>query len=155
MPHRDPEEAREYRRQYRQRPEVKARRRKEDRSRYRSKASDDAGRAAVRDKAAAWREENRDAWLRTQRACALKRRYGITIDDYDAMLDAQGGACALCGNPETLVRNGNVCALAVDHDHETGAVRGLLCSACNQGIGKFNHDTERLQMAIAYLHRHS
>lgn len=78
----------------------------------------------------------------------------MDVDDYERMLVEQGGVCASCGRPET-VRNarGDIRPLAVDHDHETRAVRGLLCQLCNQGIGCFRDDPTRLQQAIAYLTR--
>lgn len=77
----------------------------------------------------------------------LKRLYGITLEEYEAMLLKQGGVCAICGLTERVEGR----ALAVDHCHATGAVRGLLCSACNIALGKFEDDTERLRKAITYL----
>lgn len=58
------------------------------------------------------------------------RRYGLVKGEYDTMLAAQGGVCALCGRND----NGGK-AFAVDHDHSTGRVRGLLCDLCNRGLG--------------------
>jgi len=81
-------------------------------------------------------ERNRDIWLRP---------YGITSVEYDAMLARQGGVCAVCGTAQTDRR------LAVDHDHVTGRVRGLLCNACNRGLGYFADDRTRLMAAAAYL----
>ncbi len=78
----------------------------------------------------------------------IKRKYGITEADFRAMEQAQGGACAIC---RTLPEDG----LYVDHDHQTGKVRGLLCFQCNSGIGSLRDDIERLQRAIAYLRRHA
>lgn len=85
------------------------------------------------------------------------RTYGITDLDIDAMRDAQGGACAICGTTEmpTDKRTGEPYNLAVDHDHETGKVRALLCPGCNNGLGCFGDDVERLHAAIAYLQKHS
>ena len=85
------------------------------------------------------------------------RHYGLTIAEYDALLAAQGGVCAICGKPETkrYERTGGGYRLAVDHDHETGKVRALLCHACNAGIGHFNNDPELMAVAIHYLLRHS
>jgi hypothetical protein len=61
--------------------------------------------------------------------------YGLTHEAYIAMLERQGNACALCGKPETAKdRNGRIRALAIDHDHTTGEVRGLLCFRCNTSL---------------------
>lgn len=81
-------------------------------------------------------------------------RGGLSLDEYRALFDAQDGLCAACGQPETKVhRNGTVIRLAVDHDHETGAVRGLLCSRCNYSLGYARDDPEVLRQLIAYLER--
>ncbi len=79
------------------------------------------------------------------RARQLKRLYGITLDTYNQMLDAQAGRCAICGS--TLSSR----SLDVDHDHDTGKVRGLLCQSCNHGIGHFGDSPEILREAVAYL----
>lgn len=97
---------------------------------------------------------SRDVWLR--------RAYGISVDEYDAMVAVQSGKCASCGcapptsfdrNPETGYRLGPQTTLDVDHDHATGRVRGLLCNRCNRGIGVFADSPERLRLAAAYLER--
>jgi hypothetical protein len=75
----------------------------------------------------------------------LKRRYGITADDADAMLEAQGGLCAICRNAP---------AGHVDHDHVSGAVRALLCFNCNGGLGQFKDDPTVLRAAAEYVERH-
>jgi hypothetical protein len=74
--------------------------------------------------------------------------YGITRDEYDAMLKAQGGKCAICGAPKP---GGRGDYFHVDHDHETNEVRGLLCTNCNTGIGGLKDNVGILQKAIAYL----
>jgi hypothetical protein len=84
-----------------------------------------------------------------QRRYALKHLYGLTPEGYDQMLAAQNGGCAICGNGCTTFKY-----LPVDHDHTTGTVRGLLCSGCNLGLGKFKHSPELLQAALLYLERH-
>jgi hypothetical protein len=76
----------------------------------------------------------------------LRRKYGITFEDYTAMLAQQGGGCAICGGVNA---DGRV--LHVDHHHGTGAVRGLLCQKCNHGIGLFRDTPDLLTRAIAYL----
>ena len=92
-----------------------------------------------------------------QRASDLKRTYGLTADEYAAKLRGQGGGCAICG--KTPEENGRY--LAIDHDHSCcpgkrscgKCVRGLLCIACNAGIGNFKDSTELLHAAVAYLRR--
>lgn len=74
--------------------------------------------------------------------------YGITLEDYDEMLEWQGGGCAICGSP---VGDGVGRRLSVDHDHETGEVRGLLCSRCNAGLGMFQDRQDLLLRAVEYL----
>lgn len=89
-----------------------------------------------------------------QEACAgyeLKKNFGLSRDEYDLMLRRQNGVCAICGNEETTVIRGKVINLAVDHCHDTGKVRGLLCRECNQGIGCLDHDKDRLKRAVNYL----
>lgn len=81
------------------------------------------------------------------------RGYGLTLDDYDAMLEQQGGLCAICGKPETGTLNGYPKKLAVDH-HPRGTkrdVRGLLCASCNGGLGVFSDNTSLMWKAIQYV----
>jgi hypothetical protein len=87
-----------------------------------------------------------------QRSLRIRtRRYDITVEGYRDLFDQQCGVCAICKQPETRVAKGTICTLSVDHDHETGRVRGLLCDKCNRGLGMFQEDMERLQSAINYL----
>lgn len=83
----------------------------------------------------------------------LKRLFGMTQNDYDAMELAQNYKCAICKNAETLKDNKqlNIRKLAVDHCHSTNKIRGLLCFKCNIGLGKFNDSIIELQNAINYL----
>lgn len=82
----------------------------------------------------------------------IKSVYGITLEDYDKMLAEQNGVCAICGKKETRKNKyTGVCRLHIDHDHENGKVRGLLCSKCNMSLGGFNDDIEILNNAIDYL----
>ena len=78
-------------------------------------------------------------------------RYALTSEQYDALLTAQNGVCAICHKPERAKLNGTVKSLAIDHDHATGKVRGLLCQKCNRGIGQFNDDPKLLRGAADYL----
>ena len=90
--------------------------------------------------------ERRNAYKMEMRNRRL-REFGMTQEDYDSMLAAQGGGCAICGTQKGWAGK----QLAIDHCHETGAVRGLLCDRCNTGIGKFEDSPELLQKAAAYL----
>lgn len=74
-----------------------------------------------------------------------KKLYGISVEDYHHMLEQQGGKCAICAQPD----EGR--ALAVDHCHTTGRVRGLLCLACNTAIGKLRDDPELIRRAAEYI----
>lgn len=78
----------------------------------------------------------------------LRKSFGISAREYDEQLELQQGGCAICRAP---VGDGAGRRLAVDHDHETGHVRGILCSACNLGLGKFRDDPFLLHRAISYL----
>lgn len=82
-------------------------------------------------------------------ACLHLKRYGLTYADYVEMLAAQNGGCRICGQAPGKRR------LAVDHDHQTGKVRGLLCGRCNSGLGFFQDDSARMRQAIAYLDAHT
>ena len=105
----NPDRLREYRKSYRQRPEVKAK----------------------------------------DRAGHLRRKFDLTPEQYDDMLVAQGGTCAIC---QKAPREGT--SLHVDHDHETGRVRSLLCFDCNAGLGKLGEDLDRLKAAYRYVLEH-
>lgn len=84
----------------------------------------------------------------------LLKAHGITLDDYKNMVQEQNGVCAICKNPETVAIGGKMLSLSVDHDHETGKVRGLLCTKCNRGLGMFCDDLSNLESATTYLRRH-
>lgn len=84
-----------------------------------------------------------------KRETQYKRRYGITIEQFDAMVKAQGNRCAIC--TETFKPPRQKMTIHVDHCHETMKVRGLLCARCNVGIGLLNDSIERMKLAIEYL----
>jgi hypothetical protein len=90
----------------------------------------------------AWRSNNRSERINYD----MKRRYAVDDCEYNARLQKQEGGCAICGNPCNTGRR-----LAIDHNHRTKKVRGLLCNSCNNGLGRFNDDPQRLQAAINYL----
>lgn len=80
----------------------------------------------------AWTTKNREHVREAQREKQYKNRYGITVADYDRMLSAQGGRCAICKTDKSLGRG----RFHVDHDHVTGRVRGILCHLCNTALGR-------------------
>ena len=88
------------------------------------------------------RAENYERINEMERKSRLKQKYGITLEQYQAMAAEQNDLCAICNRDEPL---------RVDHDHETGVVRGLLCHGCNTAIGLMNDDVDRLRSAIDYL----
>ena len=92
-----------------------------------------------------WYHKNRERGLRWRKNGNLKRTYGISLEGYEALLESQGHVCKICG----IEKNGK--HLAVDHDHKTGKIRGILCENCNRGLGMFKDSPELLQNAIQYL----
>lgn len=82
---------------------------------------------------------------KTNRAAGLRHRHQMTVMEYDRLFEEQKGRCAICGRSQEGLR------LAVDHSHQTGERRGLLCRACNLGLGNFRDDPSALRGAIRYL----
>jgi len=116
---------------------------------------------ANRDRVRRWQLENPERYRAKQRSYAesgrkqiwdrksyLRRKYGMSIADYDRMFEEQNGVCAICGQPRPEERT-----LHVDHDHATGAIRGLLCFRCNNALGDFRDEHELFQRAADYLDR--
>lgn len=92
---------------------------------------------------------NKDAKRSTAWRGLLRRKYGLTPEEYAAMVEAQGGKCAICGSSD----NGGK-PLYVDHDHTTGANRELLCNGCNALLGFAKEAPDVLLAAVQYLERH-
>ena len=82
----------------------------------------------------------------SQRNYMYKTRYGITLGTYNTLLEEQRGACAICRKVVDYL-------LHVDHCHESGEVRGLLCASCNSYLGKIGDDVETLHRAIMYIQK--
>ena len=87
---------------------------------------------------------------RQMREYHLKRKFDLTLEQYDALLAEQGGGCGICGK-----RPRNDISLHVDHDHTTGKIRGLLCFTCNNALGDFEDDPALLRSAIRYVEQPS
>lgn len=92
--------------------------------------------------------QNKELHKVRQRKYGLKRKYGITHDEYLLLLESQGGRCAMCQTDEP---RGQYNTFHIDHCHETGKIRGLLCHACNTGLGLIGDNVENLERAIEYL----
>jgi hypothetical protein len=107
-----------------------------------------------RDGKIAYQRAYRAATPKREKERSLRADFGLSLDAYNQMLEAQGGVCAICNQPETHKRNGKLKALAVDHHHASGKIRGLLCSDCNTGIGKLKDDPKVLLAAAEYLKQH-
>jgi hypothetical protein len=96
------------------------------------------------------RRKARAGWNERSHAYFLNYRYGITLEQYNALLEEQGGRCAICRVDEP---GGSLTKWAVDHCHNSLKVRGLLCTACNMGIGQLGDDPARLRAAADYIER--
>lgn len=98
-------------------------------------------------------KENKHKIQPKLKSYALKRRYGISEEEYLTFIQKQNNLCAICGCLETALdfKLKLPKALAVDHCHTTGKVRGLLCSKCNTGLGNFKDNITYLEKAIKYL----
>ena len=79
----------------------------------------------------------------------LKRKFGLTVEGYDRILKSQGGVCDICKKP-----NNRKTYMPVDHDHQTGNVRGILCERCNKAIGLLDEIDDNFENAIKYLRKH-
>lgn len=108
-----------------------------------SAESVERNRAAI----AKWKKDNPEAVALYARRTKLKQKYGMTLEDYEQLLEDQGGVCALCGNEQ----HRNISKLFIDHDHETGKVRGLLCLRCNTALGVFGDNTAGVMKVLRYL----
>lgn len=114
--------------------------------------SDEEKRTKAREYSKMWRERNMSIVLDAE----YKKRYGITLYDYNRMYSEQNGVCYICKKPEVRVdhRTKKISRLAVDHDHVTGKVRALLCHSCNVALGAFKDDQALLRKAVEYLEKH-
>ena len=90
----------------------------------------------------------------TRKAYALKHAYGLSHSEYLDLLYKQDHRCAICRRPESRQRKGQLLALVVDHNHETGKVRGLLCCKCNSALGFLAEDPLRIAALGRYIEQH-
>lgn len=106
-------------------------------------AKDASLRKEIRAKVKEWQEKN----PRKRKEHRLKK-YGITIEEFETILASQGNSCAICGHSDTSDKN---FFPVVDHCHDTGNVRGILCMNCNMGIGKLKDSPEIIKSALRYI----
>ena len=117
---------------------------KEQRKRYRERHAE-----KIKKRNKEYNEEKRMTVIKNRN---LKKTFNLTLEEYNLLKQSQGGVCKLCKKEETGVSKlGYTKALAVDHCHDTGAIRGLLCSKCNRGLGYFKDCTDLLKRAILYI----
>lgn len=99
----------------------------------------------------AWVLSNPERRHQIQFKSRLKRKYGIEPKIYQELFNKQHGVCAICKEPESNTTSTITALLAVDHDHVTGQIRGLLCKGCNIALGSMKDSPERLRAAATYL----
>ena len=112
-----------------------------------NKRAKDGRQTRCRECFAEYNRQNPEGQRRRMRKWTLKHKYGITIEDYEQMLADQGGGCAICGTDTP----GGGGTFHVDHCHESGKVRGVLCNNCNLGIGFLQEQLELFDIAKSYL----
>ena len=101
----------------------------------------------------AYERDSRERRFHVIRAGAIRTAFGMDMGVYQQLFVEQKGLCAICEKPETATRAGKVKWLAIDHCHDSNAVRGLLCQGCNTGLGALGDDPERLERAAAYIRK--
>lgn len=114
---------------------------KSDGKSYRCKLCDDKARSL-------WRKNNPERYKKSARERSIKHRYGITYEDYMSLLKKQENKCAICEGHQQ-----GKDFFSIDHDHNTGKIRGLLCNNCNRGLGLLKDSSSILENAINYLRR--
>lgn len=130
-----------YNKEYFARPEVIARA-KERNTQYRERRA--AYKKTEAGKLAEKRYRQAEATKERLRRNRIKTRYGLTVEEVEAIKIDQQGLCAICSREPEYWH--------IDHDHVTNKVRGLLCGSCNMGLGMFKDNTDSLKQAIEYLH---
>lgn len=103
-----------------------------------------ANKERARETARVWRK--RTGYMRKR---TLQEKYSLTVEDWDAMFEAQGGACAVC----PAIEPGNKQGWSTDHDHASGRVRGILCHGCNMALGGAKDNPTTLRALADYIER--
>lgn len=123
--------------------------RHKDRNIYRHECKECANKARkTQPSHGVWHKVNKNRVKEYMRVFDLKRHYGITLDEFNTLLNSQDGACAIC---KTSNWPGKGKKPHVDHCHNTGKIRGLLCNLCNVGLGAFKDNEGFLANAVNYL----
>lgn len=99
-----------------------------------------------------YRAKNKDKVRAWNRKSFLKRAYGLTVADFEALIAKADNKCEICNRAVQTSRYA-LDSACIDHDHKTGAVRGILCNLCNAALGKFGDSPETLRRAAEYLER--
>lgn len=115
-----------------------------------SRARQQANPEAARIRRQRHKDKLGDVYKRREYGYHLRKKYGITVEDYDAMLKSQGGQCAICRDAKIWKQKRS---LVVDHCHKTGKVRGLLCNQCNTAVGHLSDCKENAMRLFEYLNR--
>ncbi len=141
---------------YKSREEYKEERKKHDRKYYKNNTERwrdyvSRNREKVRENKRRYGQENKER-LKDLR---LQKEFGISLEQYNKILLDQNNVCAICGNPETKrdKKYNTLKSLAVDHNHSSGIVRGLLCSGCNLAIGSIKENIESAKNLVVYLEK--
>lgn len=100
-----------------------------------------------------WCENNKERRFEYQRRRELYRKYGITLEKYKEMFDAQNGKCKICYSDEPKHNEKQKRSFYIDHCHKTNIIRGLLCTHCNLALGQFNDDPVLLRRAAEYVEK--
>lgn len=161
MPYKDKNKAREYNTKYKKEFRKKNPDIVKEKARIRYKNNTDK----ILDTARKWRKKNPESVQKIRkrsyrnnieymknktRRLHILQNYNLTLNDFDVLLNSQDNKCAICESKEPKGK-GN---FHIDHDHQTGKVRGLLCHKCNTGIGLLNDDIALLNKALQYLEKH-
>lgn len=121
---------------------------------HKRRYSDPVVRAKAISKSRNWALSNPNRARDLDRKKNLWKKYNITLEDYNLMLKKQNGVCAICNKPETVVLKAkNISYLAVDHDHVTGVIRGLLCFKCNTALGFYEKNMCLIETIKTYISR--
>lgn len=97
---------------------------------------------------AKYREAHPETSYKSSLATHLRKKFGLTLEEFEALAQKQNNVCAICGE---FASSKSHPRLSVDHDHVTGLIRGLLCLGCNAGLGAFKDSTSLLTKAVEYL----